>query len=384
MSDRTGAGAFRRRSAASEGLAKRIALCAVPALIALSAAAVDAQDIAGYSVESVVAVDEFGGDNAVNTPQIVIDLSAALRVNDNWQVYVRPWLRMPRPAAPGLPQPEWDTELYQAGVRYERPGPIATRVDAGYILSPIGLGLYDVRPGVNPTIVTHLGYVVPMPAFDPTAPRVSAIAASYPLGAQLTVSTKRWDARAAVIGSAPTRVYAVGAVTNPKATPVAVAGGGITPIAGLRLGAAVAHGEYATRDEIASPAPSRGRSMTMVSGEGEYAFAGTAIAGEVVRTGFDTVGSTTAVAYEWFVQAQQTLTPRWFAASRYEGTAAPPAVNGIVSGRPTDMHVVEATAGYRLAPELTLRGSYYARRSYGALTWTNQAGASVVWSRRWW
>jgi hypothetical protein len=340
------------------------------------------EGVARYSFESVVEADEFGGDSASSRPQIVIDMSFAVRMGDNWQVYVRPWLRMPRPNSPTSPVPPWDTELYQAAIRYERRGPIGVRFDAGYILSPIGLGLFDVRPGVNPTIVPHLSYLQPMPVFDPTGPRVSAIAASYPLGAELTVSAAHWDARAAVINSAPTRVYALGGTTNPRQTPVVVAGAGVTPITGLRLGASFAHGVYATPDEITVPAAS-GREMTMAGAEGEWAFAGTKVAGEFLRTDFETIGAT-AVAYEWFVQGQQTLTPRWFLAARNEGTSAPPLVNGIVAGTRTDFRVVEATAGFRLNRDVTLRGSYYTRRFYGSSIWTNQAGVSVVWSRRWW
>jgi len=130
---------------------------AVFALLALFAArSASAQEIARYSLESVVAVDEFGGQNSVHSPQIIIDISAAVRVGDHWQVYVRPWFRLPRPNAPGLDVPDWDKELYQAGVRYERSGPVAVRFDAGQILSPIGLGLFDVRPGLNPTIAPHI------------------------------------------------------------------------------------------------------------------------------------------------------------------------------------------------------------------------------------
>jgi len=342
------------------------------------------QDLARYSIESAIAVDEFAGENSVHSPQIIIDVSAAMRVGTRWQIYVRPWFRMPRPNAPGQPQPDWDKELYQAGVRYERAGPLAARVEAGYILSPIGLGLFDVRPGANPTIAPHLSYLQPMPTFDPTVrPRVSAVAATYPLGGQLTVSTARWDARGAVINAAPTRIYAVGAVTNPAQTPIVVVGGGITPVIGLRLGAALAHGLYATSDEL-TVAERGGRAMTMTSGEGEWAFGGTKIAGEILRTAFDTIGGTTSTAYEFFIQGQQTLTPRWFAASRFEGTSAPPLVNGIVPGVRTELRIFEATVGYRLSPDVTLRGSYYTRRPYGATTWTDQVGASVVWARRWW
>ena len=55
--------------------------------------------------------------------------------------------------------PNWDKEIYQAAIQYERSGHVSTRVDVGYIVSPIGLGMMDTRPGVNPTIAPHLSYV---------------------------------------------------------------------------------------------------------------------------------------------------------------------------------------------------------------------------------
>lgn len=358
------------------------AFSAVCVFVLLLSAPASAQPVARFSLESVVAADEFAGENVSNKPQIVVDVSLALRLGHNWQVYVRPWFRLPRPTTPTAPVPDWDKELYQAGLRYERRGPVATRVDAGYILSPIGLGIYDVRPGLNPTIVPHISYLTPMPVFDPTAPRVSAVSATYPLGAQVSLSTGLWDARAAVINSAPTRIYAVGAVTNPRQTPAVVAGGGVTPITGLRLGASFAHGLYATPDEITTPT-SQGRVMTMAGAEGEWAFSGTKISGELLRTGFETAAGT-SVAYEWFVQGQQTLSPRWFVAARREGTSAPPLINGIVTGSRTDLDVFEATAGFRVTPDVTLRSSYYTRRFYFATTWIDQVGVSVVWAHRWW
>jgi len=338
--------------------------------------------VARFSLESVVEADEFAGQNASNRPQIVVDVSAAVRMGDHWQIYVRPWFRLPRPNSPTAPAAPWDKELYQAGVQYERRGPIALRIDAGYILSPIGLGLYDVRPGINPTIVPHLSYLTPMPAFDPTVPRVSAVSATYPLGGQITVSGARWDARAAVVNSAPTRIYAVGSPTNPRQTPVFVGGAGVTPTTGLRLGASFAHGLYATPEEITVSVP-EGRTMTMAGGEGEWAFGGTKISGEILRTGFERIGGT-AVAYEWFVQGQHTLSPRWFVAARREGTSAPPLINGIAVGSRTDLEIFEATAGFRATRDVTLRSSYYTRQFYGATTWTNQVGFSVVWAQRWW
>ena len=351
------------------------------ALLVVTASA-SAQSVARFSLESVVAVDAFGGENVSNRPQIIVDVSVAIRMGDYWQAYARPWFRQPRPSPPTAPVPDWDTQLYQAGLRYERHSRLSTRIDLGYILSPIGLGVFDTRPGVNPTIATHISYVSPMPVFDPTGPRVSAVSATYPLGAQVSVSAARWDARAAVINSAPTRTYVLGAITNPRETPVVAAGAGVTPATGLRVGVSVARGAYATPAEIRTPASS-GRMMTMAGGEGEWAFGGTKIGGEILRTAFDTMADR-AIAYEWFVQGTHTLSPRWFVAARREGTSAPPLVNGIVVGSRTELAAFEATGGFRVSPDLTLRSSYYTRKSFGASTWSDQVGVSVVWARRWW
>ena len=185
-----------------------------------------------------------------------------------------------------------------------------------------------------------------------------------------------------MVNTAPTRSYAIGAVTNPRATPVLVAGGGVTPITGLRLGASFASGLYATADEIATPG-TPGRMMSMAGVEGEWAFSGTKISGEWLRTGFETAAGTSA-AFEWFVQGQQTLTPRWFAAARREGTSAPPLINGAAIGAGSNLDVFEATAGFRVNRDVTLRSSFYSRRFYGAADWANQTGVSVVWAHRWW
>ena len=358
------------------------AICAGFSVLFGWPSAAAAQSVARFSFESVIAGDEFGGETASSRPQLVFDFNLSVRVGDHWQIYTRPWFRMPRPGSPTAAVPEWDKELYQAGIRYERRGPVAVRVDAGQILSPIGLGIYDVRPGMNPTIVPHLSYLSPMPAFDPAAPRVAAVSATYPLGAQVSLSTDFWDARAAVVNSAPTRSHAIGAVTNPRATPVFVAGGGVTPITGLRLGASFAHGLYATAEEITTP-NTQGRMMNMAGAEGEWAFSGTKISAEFLRTGFETASGTSA-AYEWFVQGQQTLSPRWFAAARREGTSAPALISGTSMGTGPNLDVFEATAGFRVNRDVTLRSSFYSRRFYGATDWANQAGVSVVWAHRWW
>jgi ATP-dependent Lon protease len=59
-------------------------------------------------------------------------------------------------------------------------------------------------------------------------------------------------------------------------------------------------------------------------------------------------------------------------------------INGIVTGSRTDLDVFEATAGFRVTPDVTLRSSYYTRRFYFATTWADQVGVSVIWAHRWW
>jgi hypothetical protein len=102
-----------------------------------------------------------------------------------------------------------------------------------------------------------------------------------------------------------------------------------------------------------------------------------------VRTAFDT-SVNAAVAYEWFVQGMHTLSPRWFLAARREGTSAPPLISGIVVGSRTRLAIFEATAGYRVTRDVTLRSSYVRRRPYGATTWNDQVAGSIAWARRWW
>ena len=271
------------------------------------------------ALDTVLSIDAFGGENVSNHPQIIIDVAGGVRISDHVQAYIRPWFRLPRPNTPTSPVPVWSHEIYQAGIRYERPASgarPATRLDVGYNVSPIGLGIPDTRPSLNPTISTHISYVSPMPAFDLTVPRVSAVSQTYPLSAQVTVASTHWDARGAVLNAAPTRNYAVGRPTNPRRTPAFVVGAGIAPVTGLRVGVSLAQGHYATAAEVTGPAPSD-RSVTIIGTEGEYAVGYTKVSGEIVRSRFErSVGN--AVAYEYFVQGIQTLAPRWFVAGRHE------------------------------------------------------------------
>jgi hypothetical protein len=347
---------------------------AAAAVLAAAVRPAGAQTFDRVSLATTFSIDQLGGENAADRPNIVADIMGTVRLGAGWEIYVRPWLRQGR-------RPDWDTLLYQAALRWEHSGPLAWRLDTGYIVSPVGLGLFDSSPSVNPTILPHLSYFVPLAEVDVTAPRMPAIASSYPLGVELTASTERWDARAALVNSAPTRLYTVGSDALPRSTPVVEGGAGITPTAGLRLGASIAHGAYATRDEVRA-FPDAERTLTMVGVEGEYAFRYTKLSGELVRDHFTTPFGP-AVAHAWFVQAQQTLTPRWFAAARQERVSAPPLANGIVVGTRSHLMLTEATVGYRVTRGIAIRGGYYARKNYGAASWDHQGCVSLVWTQRW-
>jgi hypothetical protein len=348
-----------------------------------------------FSLDTTVGVDMFRGisvdgpyDNVSHQPQIVVDIVGTVQLANRWQIYVRPWFRLPRPAPPTAAVPEpatppWDTMLYQASLRYERQGPIATRVDVGYIASPVGLGLFDANPRTNPTIAGHASYFTPMLPFDPGGPRPLAIASTYPLGGALTLSSVHWDARAAVVNSAPVRSWVLGASTNPSTTPAIDAGAGVTPITGLRLGVSFSHGSFAEPEELGANAVKGDRIVTLVGIEGDYSVRYTKLTGEFIRDWFSIPGRV-APARTWFIQGTQTLTARWSIAGRHEGTSAPIAGSGIIFAAQPHLLANEITAAYRATRQFTIKGSYYARQSYGRTTWDHQGGVQLVWQKRWW
>ena len=109
----------------------------------------------------------------------------------------------------------------------------------------------------------------------------------------------------------------------------------------------------------------------------------TKIAAEVIHDTFTTptsnVGATT-----WFVQATQTLTPRWFVAGRHEGTASPVLGSGQPFAPQPHMLANELTAGVRINHDVTIKASYYVRQPYGRVDWDQQGAVQAVWQHRWW
>ena len=319
---------------------------------------------ARVSAETVISASMFSGNDR---PAGMLDATARFEVGGGATVVVRPW-------AWRRPDATWTAQWYQLQLRYQSRTRVPIRLDAGIITSPLGLNTLQMRADLNPTIAPVFYYVASVPRFETSFDRMTAISAGYPLGAIVSTSGSRWDLRGGVTDSSPTRARAPGKSGQPPAMAQAILGGGISPVAGVRLGAGFAHGGY----RRASDDTPRG-TATVFNIEAEYAFHQTRLSGEWVQDRFH-VTPRTLTARSFYAQAVQTITPRLFGAGRVAYTEAPPFfVSGIVADRAT----VELTAGYRLTTDWTVRGGYYGQRSYLETAWDNQAAVSVVWAKRW-
>jgi hypothetical protein len=358
MADATGLGVKRRAALVAFGL------LASPLLA-------DAQ-VSPFSLDAVVAADGDSGSQVPRKATAWIDVFGAVRVADGLDVRARPVVS--RRSFDG----RWQTQIYEMALRYERPGRIGLRVDAGQFPSPLGLSLLENRPDVNPVISQHSTLYLPVPRYESGTPMTFLLAASYPLGAQVTASGGIWDWRAALTDSSPVRARPmIGAGAQPRMANLIV-GGGVTPRTGLRLGAAFSRGGYAGKAEVRDPAAGN-RQATVGQVEGEWSFGYTRIAGEWLWTEREMAAGHATVDGGW-IEMVQTLSPRVFAAARYDDQYTAWPVSG--GERHEVYRRVEATVGWRLAPTVTLRGSYLTRKGYVVSFWDDQVLASVVWPRK--
>lgn len=342
-------------------------------LLVASAASGARAQTGRVAIDALAATDASIGSDVTRKQGVFLDLFAAVRVGRGFDVIARPLVT--RRAFDG----RWQKQMYQLGVRYERPGAIGFRFDAGQMPSPIGLALLENRPDLNPVVSQHSAYYLPLPRFDPEIPRSFLVAAAYPLGALATVSARRWDARAAVLDSSPVRGRPFFGANKPPRLLNTVFGFGVTPHIGVRLGAAVASGAYASVDEVQDDR--RGdRDALMLQLEGEWSFRHTRIAGELVRSRFETARAD-AIARGGWIEISQTLTPRLFVAGRADGQQFRyQRVSGAFERQRYDRY--EAIAGYRITPDLTVRAGYMVRKGYVVFHWDDQLVWSVVWQRK--
>ncbi len=364
---------------------------AAAALLLAGTAAAEGQDHDRLGLPAIEAVASVASSSSAPAdPFVFLDVAATFPLGRGFGAIVRPY-------AHRLAGGDWEAEMYQLQLRYQSRTRVPVRLDAGIITSPLGLGTLELRPDLSAAIKAPFYYHSPLPAFDTEAPRVGLMSGGYPLGALVSLSGARWDARAGVTDSSPARPRNLLARDAPPALRQVVAGAGVTPLSGLRAGVGLAYGAYAgagrstassasyeegLADAAATgPVASRSPLQAMVfTLEGEYAFGYTRLSGEWVRNRFD-AASGDAIARGYFVQAVQTLTPRLFATVRTVGASTPVLPRN--EGARKTMTTTEVTAGYRLGRTIALRAGYFTSRRFGADRRTHSAVASVVWAQRW-
>ena len=299
----------------------------------------------------------------------MLDATVSLDAGKGVTAIVRPWA-WKRPD--GTSTFQW----YQLQVRYQSRTRVPVRIDAGVISSPLGLSTLQQRADLNPTISPVFYYVIPLPRFDTTFDGLLMMSAGYPLGAMAATSGAHWDLRGGVVDGTPARPRAELKRNQRPAMPQLVLGGGVSPRAGIRLGAGFAHGRYRNATTTAPQAQA-----TVFNLEGEYAFNQTRVSGEWIMDRF-AIAAGPVTARSFYVQGVQTVTPRLFAAARVAHVLTPPIIFG--TERPTATFTTrELTAGYRVTRDVTVRGGYYGQRRYRASEWDHRGAVSVVWARRW-
>ncbi len=326
------------------------------------------------ALDAVVAVDAGGGSQVTRKPTAWFDLFGAVRLADGLHLRARPVVF--RRAFDGT----WRTQVYELALRYERPGRVGWRFDLGQFGSPVGLSILENRPNRNPVVSQHSTLYLPVMRFEAGTPTNYLLAASYPLGAQVTASTSTWDLRAAITDSSPVRGRPFFGDNKPPRMANLMIGGGVTPRIGLRLGASVARGAYAAEREVRDK--SRGdRIAALAQIEGEWSFGYTRVAGEWLWTSREMAAGTARVDGGW-IEATHTLGPRWFAAARYDDQRTKWTSLPDLAHRNEHYRRLETTLGFRAAPEVTLRVSYMTRKGYVVAFWDDQVLASIVFAKK--
>jgi hypothetical protein len=327
-----------------------------------------------FALDTVVSVDVDRGSQVARKSITWLDAFAAMRLADGLDLRARPVVY--RRSFDG----KWQAQMYELALRYERPGNLGFRFDAGQFTSPIGLSLLENRPDKNPVISQHSTLYLPIPRYEAGTPSTTLLAAAYPLGAKATLSGSKWDARAAVMDSSPIRGRPFFGANKPPRMANVVFGAGYTPYIGLRFGVAVGAGDYATDDEVRDK--SRGdRRARLTQFETEWAFRYTRIAGEFLWTSRELATADSRVDGGW-IEFTQTLTPRVAVSTRYdhqwtEWTSVPD-----LADRQESYQRVESSLAFRLTPEVTVRGSYLTRKGYVVSFWDDQVLASLVFAKR--
>jgi hypothetical protein len=328
--------------------------------------AVEAQSTSArrFAFDTVVGLQDMFGEARDRPTAVVLDPFLGVEVTPGLQVSARPkvW-RL---------NGEWDLVLDQASVQYAFRAGSNWRIEAGRFPSPIGIGMTENRPNINPGVLWwHRPYYMPLPRLGQGAPQVSLMAATYPDGVAIATSATHWDVRAAVVNRGPVQFWQGDAGADAKVN--TIVGAGVTPMPGLRVGVGTAWG-----DLTHAPAGE----YRMLNVEADYSVGYTRVSGEVTRDRFEMPGGDYG-AWGWTLQAQHTLTPRLFAHARAT-TMHAPIVSADLPALVQAYRSLDTTVGYRVDAEVTLKVGYSAIATWGADRVDHQVGMALMWSRRWW
>lgn len=345
------------------------------------AAGAGAPPTARVGLDSVMSADTFLASDG-HESGAAFDLAGAWRVAPRLEASARPVFSR------GL-DGQWEAEVYQLALRYDQPGRVRLRLEAGYLPSPIGIMVLESRADQNPLIAPATSYETRLPPLEAGTPPAQLSAGLYPLSAQATASTNRWDLRAGVLGSSPARVRPLRGEDKPPSAAQLALGGGVTPHIGLRLGASFSRGVYAKASEVADPSTGN-RLATLMGLDADYSVGYTRVYADWIEGRFERAADT-AVARTLTVTGVRTLSPRWYLAARVqrqstshaEFDADADSEAGWMASGPATALSLESVIGYRLMPELTVRTGYLGYRRFGVDEIEHHASCSIVWSQRW-
>ena len=235
-----------------------------------------------------------------------------------------------------------EVELEQAGVRYTRSRPLV--FDAGVIPHIVGAFASRRSSTRNPLIGEPDGYPV-----------------LYPVGARLAGKMTYGDYRIGVL-SLP--VYNERYMPKPTPAPHLAIGGGITPVAGVRVGASATRGPWLSDDMDA--ATLRGQSwrsyeQRVLAFDAQLSRGYADFHGELAHGWHEVPGKPRMVhGSTWYAELAYAFTPRVFSAVRLEENHYPylRPFGGVWSANEVVVSDGEVGLGYRTGADQTLKVTY--------------------------
>src|SRR5439155_1260648 len=85
-----------------------------------------------------------------------------------------------------------EAPLWVSFMPYERPGPVALRVEGRYLPSPVCPAYLALRPHMNPTIALPAELLSSIPCLEIRGPRINLLSGVCPLGVRATATAPHW------------------------------------------------------------------------------------------------------------------------------------------------------------------------------------------------